>query len=364
MTATGNAGESSPLNGPAISADGAYVAFTSGATDHISGQIDANFGDDVFLWERATGAITLVSRASGSAVTAGNAPSFLPSISADGRYIAFQSYAANLVPGQTDTNNDADVFLYDRVSGTTTLVSHVPGSATATGPGFSSQPFISADGSAIAFGNYNPNLVAGQVDGNANSDVFLYDRLSGTNRLLSHTAGSALMAGNGGSGFAQISADGSTVSFNGFASDLVAGDYNLHLDTFVHGRPGLDFHTLTPCRLLDTRTPQDGPALVSGITKILVANGACGIPANASALALNVTVTQGSGGGHLTLSPGDFLLAPNTSTINFQAGQTRANNAVVSLAAEGSLAIRPAVTGGGTVHVIVDVTGYFVAGSN
>ncbi|HYN22912.1 MAG TPA: hypothetical protein VE078_18275, partial [Thermoanaerobaculia bacterium] len=109
---------------------------------------------------------------------------------------------------------------------------------------------------------------------------------------------------------------------------------------------------------------QDGPALTSGVTETVVLTGACGIPANASAVALNVTVTQGSGGGHLILFPGDFLLLPNTSTINFQAGQTRANNAVLSLAGDGSLAMHPAVTGGGTVHVILDVTGYFVAGAD
>lgn len=366
LTATGNGGASStlPLYGPAVSADGAYVAFASRATDLVSGQIDTNIGADVFLWERATGAITLVSRASGSVVTAGNAASDSPSISADGRYIAFESDATDLISGQVDTNSAYDVFLYDRVTGTTTLVSHAPGSATLAGAGSSVLPFISADGSAIAFFSYNPSLMGGQVDGNGSADVFIHDRLSGTNRLLSHTPSSSMAAANAGSGFAQISADGSTVSFNSWASDLVAGDYNLHTDVFVHDRPGLDFHTLTPCRLLDTRTPQDGPALASGITETVILTGACGIPANASAVALNVTVTQSSGGGHLTLFPGDFLLLPNTSTINFQAGQTRANNAVLSLAGDGSLGIQPAVTGSGTVHVILDVTGYFVAGAN
>lgn len=173
-----------------------------------------------------------------------------------------------------------------------------------------------------------------------------------------------LTAGNAGSGFVLLSTDGSTVAFNSFASDLVTGDYNAQLDAYVHGRPDLDYYTLAPCRLIDTRTPQNGPALVSGITQIFTLNGACGIPADATALALNVTVTQSTGGGFLILFPGDFLLVPNTSTINFQAGQTRANNAVVSMAGDGTLAVRPTVTGGGAVHVILDVVGYFGAGEN
>jgi len=65
--------------------------------------------------------------------------------------------------------------------------------------------------------------------------------------------------------------------------------------------------SFTPCRLLDTRTPQDGPAFVSGVTEVMVLTGACGIPANASAVALNVTVTQSSGGDYLILFPGRSL---------------------------------------------------------
>jgi hypothetical protein len=89
-------------------------------------------------------------------------------------------------------------------------------------------------------------------------------------------------------------------------------------------------------------------------------HGVCGIPATARAVAVNVTVLQGQGDGRLTLHPGN-LSTPNTSTINFTAGQTLANNAILALASngEGTLGITPFVIGGGTVHVLVDVSGYF-----
>lgn len=119
------------------------------------------------------------------------------------------------------------------------------------------------------------------------------------------------------------------------------------------------FHTLTPCRLVDTRGA-DAPALTSGIERTWTLAGLCGIPANATAVALNATVTAPTGGGHLTLYPGGAAL-PSTSTLNFSVGQTRANNAVLSLAADGSgaLSARAVVPVAGTVHLILDVSGYF-----
>jgi Tol biopolymer transport system component len=364
LTTTGNGGEPSAqfIYRPVISADGAWVAFASRATDLVAGQTDTNSGDDVFLWERATGTITLVSHASASITTAGNEASDSPSLSADGRYIAFHSDASDLAPGQVDTNLAHDVFVYDRVTGTTALVSHAAGSTTEAAAGLSFQPVVSANGAAIAFHSNAADLLAGQVDRPGTTDVFLYDRLSGATRLLSHTGGSVSAAANSGSGSPQISADGETVSFNSFASDLVADDYNLQTDVFVHGRAGLDYHTLTPCRLFDTRTPQDGPALTSGVTELFVLTGACGVPATAKAVALNVTAVQATGSGNLSLFPGDFLLLPVASTVNFQAsGTIRANNAIIPLAGDGTgtVLVRPFVAGGGAVHLILDVAGYF-----
>lgn len=119
-------------------------------------------------------------------------------------------------------------------------------------------------------------------------------------------------------------------------------------------------HTVTPCRLLDTRQPGQGPALSSGVPRVVATVGSCGIPATARSLAVNLTVTGGTGLGFLTLHPSDQT-APVASTINFAAGQTRTNNAMASLAVTpaGNLTILPFVAGAGTVHAIVDVTGYF-----
>lgn len=126
--------------------------------------------------------------------------------------------------------------------------------------------------------------------------------------------------------------------------------------------PGpLDFHTLAPCRLLDTRQPYGptgGPALPPTIPRVMVATGRCGVPANARALAVNVTVASPPGPGFVRLYSGNADPA-TTSTVTFAAGQTRSNNAVVPLASSGSgaLSLQSSTAG---VHVIVDVMGYFL----
>ncbi|MBK9087602.1 MAG: glycoside hydrolase family 44 protein [Holophagales bacterium] len=120
------------------------------------------------------------------------------------------------------------------------------------------------------------------------------------------------------------------------------------------------FHTLTPCRLVDTRNatgPFGGPALAAGETRAFtVADGACGIPADAKAVAINVTVTGHATAGALTLFPGSGV-APVTTTISFAAGKVRANNALIGLAG-GVLSVTNRQESG-SVHVIVDVSGTF-----
>jgi hypothetical protein len=127
----------------------------------------------------------------------------------------------------------------------------------------------------------------------------------------------------------------------------------------VAPRPS-SFHTLTPCRLVDTRNatgPFGGPALAAGETRsFTVADGACGVPADATAVAINVTVTGQTAAGDLTLFPGSGV-APATTTISFATGKTRANSAVIGLAG-GVLSVRNRQESG-SVHVIVDVSGTF-----
>lgn len=137
-------------------------------------------------------------------------------------------------------------------------------------------------------------------------------------------------------------------------SDSLAGAY-----TYL--APG--YFTLTPCRLVDTRDPNGptgGPALVNGSIRTFPALGLCGVPASAKAITINVTIVSPTGAGDLNLFASG-ITPPQTSVINFTAGSTRANNAMVRVDGPlvGSLDVLPAVSGGGTVHFILDVTGYF-----
>ena len=122
------------------------------------------------------------------------------------------------------------------------------------------------------------------------------------------------------------------------------------------------FHTLAPCRALDTRLPAGpggGPALAAGATRTFVAAGVCGLPATARSVSANITVTNSSAGGTLVVYPADLPAVPNTLTLAFRANQTRANNALVALASDGSGAFRITSGSSAAVDVIVDVNGWF-----
>jgi uncharacterized repeat protein (TIGR01451 family) len=120
-------------------------------------------------------------------------------------------------------------------------------------------------------------------------------------------------------------------------------------------RRGLRFHALPPCRLADTRGA-DGPALGAGETRTFPTDR-CGIPGTARALALNVTVTGAQAAGHVRLHAAGSP-PPSTSTINYRAGQTRGNNAIVGLGAAGGLDVHLGQAAG-AAHLILDVSGYF-----
>jgi hypothetical protein len=207
-----------------ISADGRYVAFVSVATNLVAG--DSNGAEDVFVRDRQTGTTWLVSR--NSAGVEGDAGSSVPSISTDGRYVTFESDATNLVAG--DTNGKTDVFVRDRQTGTTTLVSK--NSAGVEGNDHAYDPSISADGRYVAFWSPATNLVTG--DTNAALDIFVRDRNTGTTWRVSKS--SAGVEGDAGSTYSKISADGRYVTFNSEATNLVAGDTNGYADIFVRDR--------------------------------------------------------------------------------------------------------------------------------
>ena len=209
---------------PAMSADGRFVAFESLATDLVPD--DANGDFDVFVRDLKTGTTTLVS-VNRAGCGSGNGFSSAPAISADGRLVAFESVAGDLV--DNDTNGDIDVFVRDLKTDTTTLVS-VNYAGTNSGNSQSRFPVFSADGRSVAFDSLAGDLVAN--DTNFNSDVFVRDLHTGTTTLVSvNSAGTD--SGNNGSGLAAVSANARFVAFVSSASDLAGNDTNFNSDVFV-----------------------------------------------------------------------------------------------------------------------------------
>ena len=207
-----------------ISGDGRVVAFTSGATTLVPG--DTNYWTDVFVHDLDTGTTTRVSVASDG--TQADGPSDSPAISSDGRHVAFRSAASNLVPG--DTNAKGDVFLHDRVTGTTTRVS-VASDGT-QGIGAAQYPAVSSDGTSVTFSSTAANLVAG--DTNSTADVFVHDLGNGTTTRVSIASDGA--QANHQSTTSSISAAGRIVTYQSLGSTLVPGDTNALNDVFVHDR--------------------------------------------------------------------------------------------------------------------------------
>jgi hypothetical protein len=208
----------------AVSADGRFVAFRSQASNLVGS--DTNAATDVFVRDRKNHTIERVSVSSAGAE--GNGPSYDASISADGRFVAFDSLASNLIA--TDTNSTYDVFVYDRRTDTTRRVS--VSSAGGEGDGSSAEPSISAGGRFVAFSSFATNLVGN--DTNLATDIFVHDRKTHTTKRAS--ASSAGVEGNSGSGGTSISADGRFVAFESNSSNLVGNDTNGVMDIFVRDR--------------------------------------------------------------------------------------------------------------------------------
>src|SRR4028118_2169409 len=218
---------------PSISPDGRFVAFTSLASNLVPG--DTNDTNDIFVRDRLTNTTTRVSV--DSAGNQANSSSESPSISADGRFVAFTSGASNIVPG--DTNNTSDIFVRDTLTNTTTRVSFDSAGNQRNIDSYS--PSISADGRFVAF-----ESGASNIDLGTDSDIFVRDRLTNTTTNVSVDS-----AGNRGEGESpSISADGRFVAFESNSSNLVPGDNSNTDDIFVvetsstpkviNGTPGND----------------------------------------------------------------------------------------------------------------------------
>ncbi len=144
------------------------------------------------------------------------------------------------------------------------------------------------------------------------------------------------------------------------ALDLPARSATLAVLRLAGAAPAPGFYTVSPCRMIDTRNPigaNGGPALTSG-DRTFILTGRCGIPAGAKAVALNLSVTLPTGAGALRLFPTGIPL-PGTAAINFGTNQTRTNNAILGLDANGGLTVQTDLSAGATVQMILDVNGYF-----
>jgi Tol biopolymer transport system component len=222
LTSTG--GEAAyNCDNPAISADGQVIAFNSTAVNLVAN--DTNAVNDVFVRDLQAGTTVRVSVASDG--TESNGHSLLPSISADGRRIAFLSDASNLVPN--DTNGVTDVFVRDLSLGTTRRVNVASDGSQASALSFSFYQSISGNGRFVAFDSTATNLVPN--DTNGVSDIFVHDLDTGTTTRVSVTTTGAQVTGS--SMRPALNSDGSWVAFESAAADLVTTDFNGAMDVFL-----------------------------------------------------------------------------------------------------------------------------------
>jgi Ca2+-binding RTX toxin-like protein len=218
---TGNIEANARTQSVAVSGDGRYVVFDSYASNLVAG--DGNSQPDVFLRDTLTGTTTRISVDTTGGDT--NALSSLPTISDDGRYVIFHTIASDLVDG--DTNGSSDVFIRDVQTGTTTLVSVPAGGGL--GDSHSGNADLSADGRYVVFNSSATNMVAGDTNGQA--DVFIRDLQTGTTTRVS--VGDDEGQGNFMSVNGRVSDDGQRVAFLSYATNLVAGDTTNSNDIFV-----------------------------------------------------------------------------------------------------------------------------------
>lgn len=222
---------------PGLSADGSLAVYASAAGDIDTTKRDSNQTYDTFIYERAAATSRVISlHPPGVISRTANSASFSPTVSGDGRYVVYLSLATNLVPGQVDRNHGFDIFLYDRIGRKTFLVSRSASSPRVTGNATSEAALISRDGSTVLFSSKATDLVAGQFGPVDYVQVFLFNRLTGKTVLVSRTSASPARAGNGNSYAGGLSVDGAIAAFSSVATDLIAGrgDRNRSSNVFLY----------------------------------------------------------------------------------------------------------------------------------
>jgi hypothetical protein len=297
----------------------------------------------------ATGNVVLT----GTAV--GGSGFFDPGSSFPNRLAAVVNGGGVIVNGVTYTNATQITLNLTVAAGAATgsrtiTVTNPDGQATTSASGILT---ITPSGPAVTVTGINPNT--GPAAGGTPVTITGTNFQSGAAVSLGGTAATGVVFVNSGT------VNAVTGAHTGGVVDVVVTNPNsqsgILKDGFAYG--GNSFFTVTPCRVLDTRSPNGplgGPALSAGGARTFVIAGQCGIPSSARSVSVNVTITGPTSGGFLTIYPAGAPIPP-TSTINFAAGQTRANNAVLSLGPAGDITAASGQSSG-TVHFILDVTGY------
>ncbi|MBA5865208.1 MAG: hypothetical protein GDA67_00765 [Nitrospira sp. CR1.3] len=209
---------------PAISSDGRFVAFVSQATNLLApGTPAIPAGQQIYVRDRQTGLTSLVSVDNNVVPNPGNGASSAPAISSDGRFVAFVSQATNLLaPGTPAVPAGQQVYVRDRQMGLTSLVSVDNNVAANPGNGLSSVPSINGDGRFVAFGSVATNLLAPGTPAVAGQQIYVRDRQLNQTSLASADNNVAPNPGNGASNAPSINGDGSIVAFDSLATNLLA----------------------------------------------------------------------------------------------------------------------------------------------
>jgi Tol biopolymer transport system component len=225
---TGAAANGNSGPGVAVSADGRFVAFESRSTNLGSDLVDPQQQpvEQIYLRDTQTGATTLVSRAADG--LPGDGDSANPAVSPDGGYVAFESAATNL--SAEDDDSVTDVFLYEVATGVTTLVSRAADGSTANGGSYA--PAVSENGTFVAFESDADNVSNEDVDSVRN--VFLRDMVAGTNTLVSRAKGLNGAAGDGDSFDPSISKDGRRIAFASNADNIFDDDRDVFTNVYVY----------------------------------------------------------------------------------------------------------------------------------
>ena len=242
--------------GPTMSTDGRFVSFTSTATNLGA----TNGTTNVYVRDLSRERTNLVSRQSGVAGAQANGRSWEASISPHGRYVVFISDATNLSPEAAATPATEEIYVRDRTTHTTTLVSRASGPSGAPANGPSGEPSVSLDGRHVVFSSLATNLVAAPAAVPAVREVYLRDLDTGETTLLSRGAGSSGAPANGDSGAPTISADGRYVAFASMATNLTP--------------------TVTPAAAPPLRSVYERDLFTGSLVLVSRASGALGAPAN------------------------------------------------------------------------------------